>query len=128
EFAVGLVEAHDDALVERGLRARVHIARVARVLVVGADEYLAVGDDGPAVGLVAQRHGPLNVLFLALLDVPVNGHVLLEGVDQVALYGAAEHGPVAGGVGRRVGLRVSRGPVGQGGDGQDGSKDGGRGQ
>lgn len=53
ELAGLLVEAHQHALVDRlllaGLGVEDKILGVARLLVIGADEHLAVGDDGAAV-------------------------------------------------------------------------------
>src|SRR5262249_54578489 len=109
ELAVGLVEAHDDALVDRLLAVLIDVARVARGLVVGADEHLAIGDGRAAVGLVAQLGRPLDVLLHPLLDAPVGRHALVGEVHQVALVGAAEHGPVrtaVAGSGVIVGLLV----------------------
>ena len=55
ELAGLLVEAHQDALVDGSSPCLVDVALVARLLVVGADEDLAAGDDRPAVGAAAER-------------------------------------------------------------------------
>ena len=77
---------------------------VARLLVVGADEDLAAGDDRAAVGLGAEVGDPLDVLVLPCLDVPLGGQVLGVEVDHVACGRAAVHGPV--GLGGLTGFRV----------------------
>ncbi len=87
ELAVGLVEAHHHALVARDVR-------VARLVVVGADEDAAAGHDGAAVGRAAELGLPLDVLLLLLFDAPRIRHVLFERVGDVALDGPAEHGAV----------------------------------
>src|SRR5262249_23166767 len=86
EFAVGLAQAHDDALVALDVL-------VARPVVVRADEDLAAGEDRPAVGLAAEELRPEDVLVVG--NVPVGGHVLFDEVDEVALHRAAPDGPVA---------------------------------
>src|SRR5262249_35848293 len=83
---VGCAEAHDDAAVPAEFR-------VARLLVVGADENLVAGDDGTAVRRVPELGGPLDILLLAFLDAPVGEDTLGEGVGPVAAGPAAEHRP-----------------------------------
>ena len=112
ELAGGLVEAHEDAHVDRlglAVRGLLRVARIARVLVVGADEDLAVGDDRAAVGARADAGDPLDVLLG--FDVPVGRGALFVGVDHVARRTAAEHrqGTVArtGDLARRDDERVA---------------------
>ena len=82
ELSRGFFEAHQNALVSLDLG-------VARVVVVGANEDLAAGDDRPAVGLGAKFCGPLDVL--AAGHLPFDGGVAVQSVYHVALNGAAEH-------------------------------------
>src|SRR5262249_7115215 len=93
ELAVRLAETHDDALVQPLLPGLIDVAGIARLLVVGAAEYLAAGDDGSAVGLGAQVHAPLDVLLAAGLDAPFGWDVPFERIDEVTTNAAAEHGP-----------------------------------
>ena len=106
ELARLLVEAHEDALVDRRAVGVVvgrlaAIAVVARVLVVGADEDLAAGDDRPAVGPAAERFLPLDPvaeyadLGVVLALGELVGESRLDQVDEVAAGRAAEHGVVA---------------------------------
>ena len=66
EFAVGLVEAEQDAQIDIG-RIALQIAGP----VVGADEHLAVGHDRVAVALRPEPGDPLDVLRVSLFQTPV---------------------------------------------------------
>ena len=91
ELAVGLAERHQHAPIAR-------LLRIARRLVVRADEHRSARDDRVAVALRSERDHPLHVLLR--LDVPL-GRRRLHRRHHVAIGRAAPHRPVAGaGVGR----------------------------
>src|SRR5204863_6880870 len=101
ELAGLLVKAHADAEVDRLFLAVLldDVLGVARLAVVGADVDLAAGDDRAAVRLRTEIGFPEDVL--ALFDVPLGGDALGDEVREVARGVSAEHGPVAGILGRR---------------------------
>ena len=90
EVSVFFVEAEEDGAVAA-------VLGFAGVFVVGADESAAVGDDGGAVGFVAEFGGPFEI----------EGGAFFAGVDgvgeagfgggHVAVVVAAELGPIGGG-------------------------------
>jgi hypothetical protein len=87
ELAVGLAEAHDDALVAGDLG-------VAPALVVGADEDSPISDHRGGIGLRAQFHGPLDVA--AGLRKPAVGKMRRPG-SVVAQGRPAPLRPISGG-------------------------------
>src|SRR5258707_404741 len=77
KLAVFLVEAHQDALIALDLG-------VLRVLVIGADEDFAVGDDRAAVSLGAKVSHPFDILLAAHLDAPLGGYIAFPRIDHIA--------------------------------------------
>ena len=110
ELAGVLLEGHQHAAIA-------DLLLVAQQLVVGADEDLAAGDGGVAVGLRAEVRDPLHVGLG--LDVPLVGQALRRR-DHVAGRRAAPHRPV-GGAGHR---RAVAADGGRGGREDDAAREG----